>query len=83
MKIIQTQSFKEKIPGGRSSGKKPSDFPKDKMEKGIEIEMEHTNDKPIAQEITMDHLEEFPNYYKELEKMEEKLKDENHSNSKI
>jgi|APSaa5957512622_1039677.scaffolds.fasta_scaffold45000_3 hypothetical protein len=74
MKIIETQSFKEKIPKGRSSGKKPSDFSAEQIQKGIEIELEHTSNNSIAQEIAMDHLEEFSDYYKELEKMETKLK---------
>jgi hypothetical protein len=74
MKIIETQSFKEKIPKGRSSGKKPSDFPEEQLQKGIEIELEHTSDRSLAREIAMDHLEEFSNYYEELDKMETKLK---------
>jgi len=74
VKIIETQKFKEKIPKGRSSGKKPSDFQKDQLEKGIAIELEHTSDRSLAREIAMDHLEEFTDYYKELDKMETKLK---------
>ena len=41
------------------------------LKKGIEIEMEHTNDKNIAKEISMDHLWEDPNYYDKLETIEE------------
>lgn len=40
------------------------------LNKGIKIEMEHTNDKKVAQEIAMDHLFENPNYYTKLEKIE-------------
>ena len=39
---------------------------------GIKVEMEHTDDKEKATEITMDHLTEFPDYYDRLEKMEKK-----------
>ena len=35
---------------------------------GIQIEMEHTNDLDIAQEIAMDHLTEDPEYYDKLVK---------------
>lgn len=40
------------------------------IQKGVKIEMEHTNDKEKATEIAMDHLTEFPDYYDRLEKME-------------
>jgi len=62
-----------KIPGGRADGKVPSDFNQTLMEEGVEVEKEHTNDKEIAQEITMDHLEESPQYYKKLKEMEKGL----------
>lgn len=35
---------------------------------GVQIEMEHTNDHKIAQEIAMDHLTEDPQYYTKLVK---------------
>lgn len=38
--------------------------------KGIEVELEHTNDKDKAKEIAMDHLFEMPDYYTKLKKME-------------
>ena len=74
MKIIETKSFKKKIPKGRSSGKNPSDFSEEQIQKGIKVELEHTDDRDLAKEIAMDHLDEFPKYYKELDKMEKKLK---------
>lgn len=40
--------------------------------KGIKVEMEHTKDKKIAMEITMDHLYEDPKYYNKLKKIETK-----------
>lgn len=43
---------------------------KKQLEKGIKVEMEHTNDKKIAREIAMDHLWEDPNYYDKLKKVE-------------
>lgn len=58
------------------------EYAKEQLKKGIEIESEHTNDVDKATEISLDHLTEFVNYYSELEKMEEKLK-ENESNEKL
>ena len=75
MKIIKTAKWKEKIPGGRAKGKKPSDYDNKELEKGKKVEKEHTEiDKDIPTEISMDHLEEFPDYYIGLTEMEKKLK---------
>lgn len=38
--------------------------------KGIKVELEHTSDKNVAEEIALDHLNEKPNYYELLEKVE-------------
>lgn len=38
--------------------------------KGIEIEVEHTQDRALAKEIALDHLSEYPDYYDRLEKVE-------------
>jgi hypothetical protein len=46
------------------------EYLKKELQKGIKIEMEHTNDKLKAKEIAMDHLYEDPNYYKKLNKIE-------------
>ena len=64
------ESKKDKIPGGLADDKTPSDFNKKSLEKGIKVEMEHTNDRAVAKEITMDHLTEDPKYYDKLSKME-------------
>lgn len=40
------------------------------INKGIGVEMEHTNDKIKATEIATDHVAEIPDYYNRLEKME-------------
>ena len=60
------KSMKKKednIPGGLADKKKPSDFDPKKLEQGIKVEMEHTSDRKIAEEIAMDHLTEDKNYY--------------------
>jgi len=72
----KANKWKDKIPGGRADKKKPSNYNKKSVEKGHKIEFEHTNDPSIAREITIDHLEEFPDYYNEekgLPSMEKKL----------
>jgi hypothetical protein len=60
------------LKGGRAHvhGRRPWEFDEKELEKGIEVEMEHTNDRDIAMFIAMDHLDEFPDYYTRLAKME-------------
>lgn len=36
------------------------------LKKGVEVEMEHTNDRRVALKIAMDHVKEDPNYYDKL-----------------
>jgi antitoxin component of MazEF toxin-antitoxin module len=62
--------MKDIIKGGYGDGKPDSMFDKTQLEKGIKVEMEHTNDKRIAREVAKDHLSEYSEYYNELEKME-------------
>ena len=45
------------------------------LEKGIQVEYEHTSDFEVAKEIALDHIAEDPNYYDKLEKVEEKWSD--------
>lgn len=40
------------------------------LQLGIEVEKEHTNDETLANEIARDHLNEFPDYYTRLKKVE-------------
>ena len=68
-------AIKERIPGGRAEGVPVSDFNKKDLETGINIEKEHTSDPETAEEISKDHLSEFKNYYTELKKMENLLKE--------
>jgi len=60
----------ERIKGGLADKKKPSDFDKKKLKAGAKVELEHTSDKKIAQEIAMDHLTEDKDYYKKLKTIE-------------
>lgn len=52
------------------------DFDPKELKMGIDIEMEHTNDKNISKQIAMDHLKEIPDYYTRLKKMEGEAKKE-------
>ena len=45
---------------------------KSQIQKGIKVEMEHTDNKEKATEIATDHVSEFPDYYDRLMKMEKK-----------
>lgn len=61
---------------GRSKGKRPSEGMNIyDLNKAINVEMEHTSNPEIAKKIVFDHLSEFGmDYYKDLGKMENKLK---------
>lgn len=71
---------KEKIPGGKADGMDEKDVaelhgvPVEQIEeevvKGLEIEKEHSPDKPIRKEISLDHEVETPEYYILLEYLE-------------
>ena len=52
------------------------------IKKGLNVEMEHTNDKEKALEIVMDHLTECPDYYDRLTKMEKQAEKEINENTK-
>jgi hypothetical protein len=44
----------------------PIQIIKSEFDKGLKVEMEHTNDPKIAAEIAMDHLWESSTYYSDL-----------------
>uniref|UniRef100_A0A6C0LY81 Uncharacterized protein n=1 Tax=viral metagenome TaxID=1070528 RepID=A0A6C0LY81_9ZZZZ len=61
------------LKGGKASHKHPWDYDQTQLMKGIHVELEHTKSIYVAMIIAMDHLEEYSNYYVELEKMENRL----------
>lgn len=69
-KIKYAAEWKDKLPGGLSDKKTPDDFDSSSLREGRKVESEHTKDKHLQAEISMDHLTEDPQYYKKLEKME-------------
>jgi len=63
------------IPGGKADGQPDDKYDKKQIEMGMEIEKEHTDDPDIAKDISKDHLEEIPDYYTRLDKMEKEYED--------
>jgi len=49
-------------------------FIRKQLEMGIPIEHEHTRDKDLATDIALQHLDEIPDYYTRLKKMESDAK---------
>lgn len=68
----KTTGQKDLVPGGLCQDCSPDDFDQEQLQMGIEVEMEHTSDRAIAQEIAMDHLTEDAHYYSKLKKVEGK-----------
>lgn len=66
-------SYREKI---RKAGRYYPDsyFNKIQLKKGTKIELEHTDNIYTAKNIAKDHLLESQRYYKELDKLEKRLK---------
>ena len=62
--------FAQVMTGGRSKGEK-NDVDQKELEMGINVELEHVDDKTVAEKIARDHLDEIGNYYTLLKKMEE------------
>lgn len=73
---IDISQYKEKLKGGRADGKPITKYDLNQLIMGIKVELEHTKDKMTALEIATDHLEEFPDYYTRLLKMEEEAEKE-------
>lgn len=66
---------KDLMEAGKSKGKKDK-VSEEQLEMGKEVEKEHTINPEIAEKITRDHLEEIPDYYTHLKKMEDAVKKE-------
>jgi len=63
------------ITGGLADGKPKSEYDPKQLAMGQKVEKEHTTDLRKATEIAEDHLEEFPNYYTALDRMEKSLEE--------
>ncbi|HOP85512.1 MAG TPA: hypothetical protein PLM71_07870 [Syntrophorhabdaceae bacterium] len=73
---IDIKKFKGKLKGGRADGKAITKYDLQQLIMGIKVELEHTKDKMTALEIATDHLEEIPDYYTRLLKMEKEAEEE-------
>jgi hypothetical protein len=51
-----------------------SDFPASQLQRGVEVEREHSEALPVRKAIAKAHIAEFPSYYTGLDEMETKLK---------
>lgn len=60
----------DRLPGGLSDKGPPKNVDPAQVEKGVKVEMEHTDDPAVAREIAYDHLTEDPRYYDKLETIE-------------
>ncbi len=79
---IDINNFSETLKGGRADAKDITKYNLIQLMMGIKVESEHTTNKMIALEVTMDHLEEFPYYYTRLEKMEKEMEEEQKAKTK-
>jgi len=70
LKMQKESEEYQEIEGGLADEADPNEFDARQIMKGMEVEMEHTDDPRQALEIAMDHLMEIPNYYDELADME-------------
>jgi len=63
------------VPSLEDSAKKHNvdvEILKKQLEKGIEIEKEHTKDEKVAEKIALAHIDERPDYYIQIDKLEKK-----------
>jgi hypothetical protein len=68
---IDIKNFKEKLTGGMADGKPITNYDLGQLLEGIKWEQkDHTNDKMLALEMAMDHLESIPDYYTRLARMD-------------
>lgn len=88
------QGFKEeKLEGGIADNKSLDELAKKhkvdikvltrQFNKGVKVEMEHTDNKQMAKEIAMDHISEDPKYYDKLSKMETKDTKDNQNDKEM
>lgn len=75
---------KEKTHGGLGDDQPDKKYDSEQLEKGMKVELEHSNDPQVAKEIAKDHLQESKDfkgekggkYYDKLEKLEDDVKEE-------
>jgi hypothetical protein len=73
-KSVAAEAMKEE--GSYKEGDTIEGFDHAQMAAGIIVEMEHTQDEEVAEQIVLDHLMEDPDYYKKLATIEKSEDDE-------
>ena len=58
------------LSGGDGEYSTPADADQHELAMGVRVEMEHTTDPEVAQQIALDHLTETPDYYTRLQQVE-------------
>ena len=66
--------MKNYLVGGKGDALDPKTIPREELEDAIRVEMEHTKDREIAQEIALDHFSEDREYYRKLRQIEKSLR---------
>jgi len=71
--LTNIESSMKKIYGGkaRSKGVTEEQVDPEQLKMGVEVELEHTDNKHKAKQIALDHLAEIKDYYTRLKRMEE------------
>jgi hypothetical protein len=75
IKYVDEEVELKPVPSLEDSAKKHNvdiEVLKKQLEKGIEIEKEHTNDEKTAEKIALAHIDERPDYYVQIDKLEKK-----------
>ena len=76
---MKTETWDKKLindVGLKMPKKERDEYDQDALNKGIEVELEHTDNEELAAIITAHHLDEFETYYEALDEMESKLRGE-------
>jgi hypothetical protein len=70
--LVDLDDYESNLPGGRAEalGFTVEDADPDQLRRGLDHELEHTDDRALAQEIALDHLAEDARYYDHLDLME-------------
>ena len=74
MKTIDRFLLKEEGEVGKHNDVPDSEFDAKELSMGVDIEKEHTDNPKLKKNIAKDHLNEIPDYYDRLKKMETKAK---------
>ena len=61
---------RDRLPGGLGDGLGRGDVDPAQLRMGIEVELQHTGDRRLAEQISLDHLAEYPDYYTRLARMQ-------------